>query len=149
MASRRSPRNLEKEAREAAEKMAAEIAKREEHIAILEKYAGKYERAIKRNEKALKKTYVYYTTGTTEPPEDPNQIWMKDLILLGRREYAAESIPMHKKNLEILLEDISKMKSGLPESQISDMSRATIYSKMNFGIGSVQTLLLSGSGLGL
>ena len=47
MASRRSPRNLEKEAREAAEKMAAELAKREEHIAILEKYAGKYERAIK------------------------------------------------------------------------------------------------------
>lgn len=149
MASRRSPRNLEKEAREAAEKMAAENAKREEHIAILEKYAGKYERAIKRNEKALRKTYVYYTTGTPEPPADPKDMWMRDLILLGRREYATESIPRHKRNLEILLEDINKMKSGLPESQISDMSRATIYSKMNFGIASVQELLLSGCGLGL
>ena len=74
---------------------------------------------------------------------------MRDLILLGRREYAAESIPRHKKYLETVLEDINKMKAGLPESQISDMSRATIYSKMNFGICGVQELLLSGCGLGL
>ena len=146
---RTSPRTLEKEARKAAEKLASAEAKRQAHIATLEKYAGKYERAIKRNEKALKKTFIYDTTGTAEPPADATKIWMRDLILLGRREYATESIPRHKKNLETLLEDIKKLKEGLPESDISEMSRGTLYENLCFGTANVQTHLLSGCGLGL
>jgi hypothetical protein len=147
-----SARSLEKEtkeARKAAEKLASAEAKRQAHIATLEKYAGKYERAIKRNEKALKKTFIYDTTGTAEPPADATKIWMRDLILLGRREYATESIPRHKKNLETLLEDIKKLKEGLPESEISEMSRGTLYENLCFGTANVQTHLLSGCGLGL
>ncbi len=132
-----------------AEKQLAEKRKREEHIAILEKYAGKYERAIKRNEKALRKTFVYATTGTTEPPADPDTIWYVDLIQLGRRQQTAETLPRHKENLEKVLEDIRKLNAGLPESEICDLSRATIHSKRNFGICSIQMLLkMAGAGLG-
>lgn len=145
MSSRRS-----KSSTEASEKVAAKAEeKRQHHIEILEKYYGRYERKIKRNERELKKPYVLETPGYegTAIPEDLNKLWMRDIIALNARENVRRSLPKHKQNLEQLEADIEKLKMGRPEDEISTMSRATIYKKWNLGAAGVKELLLQGHGL--
>ena len=135
-------------------KSVAEVAakakeQREHHIEILEKYYGRYERKIKRNERAMKKPYVLETPGYegTAIPEDLGKLWMRDIIALNARENVRRALPKHRQNLEQLEADIEKLKMERPEEEISPMSRATIYKKWNLGAVGVKELLLQGQGL--
>lgn len=141
MSSHRSKSTLEGAAKEAQ--------KREHHIEILEKYYRRYERKIKRNERALKKPYVLETPGYegTAIPEDIGKLWMRDIIILNARENVRRTLLRHKQNLEQLETDIEKLKSGRPEDEISPMARATIYKKWNLGALGVYELLQQGQGL--
>ena len=116
--------------------MAKELAEREKHIETLEKWHRKYERKIKRNERALKKPLVLETPGFEGGaiPEDLNKLWMKDLILINARDGVRQTLPRHKQNLEQLLNDIEKLRLGRPTDEISPASRATLYNrKWNLG----------------
>lgn len=130
-----SVRHSKRDAEERASEKAAE--ERQKHIEILEKYYGKYERKIKRNERAMKKPLVLETPGFegTTIPEDLNKLWMKDLILINARDGVRQTLPRHKQNLEQLRADIEKLKAGRPTDEISPYSRATLYTR-KWGLGS-------------
>lgn len=138
-----------KRSKSTMETAAKEVQKRESHIEILEKYYRRYERKIKRNERALKKPYVLETPGYegTAIPEDLSKLWMRDIIILNARENVRRTLPKHKQNLEQLESDIEKLKSGRPEDEISPIARATIYKKWNLGAIGVNELLCNGHGL--
>jgi hypothetical protein len=124
-----SVRHSKRDAEERASEKAAE--ERQKHIEILEKYYGKYERKIKRNERAMKKPLVLETPGFegTAIPEDLNKLWMKDLILINAHDNVRRTLPQHKQNLEQLRADIEKLKAGRPTDEISPYSRATLYTR--------------------
>jgi hypothetical protein len=132
---------------EAAATKAAERQGR--HIETLEKYYGRYERKIKRNERAIKKPYILETPGFEgiAIPEDLSKLWMRDIILLNARDNVRRTLPLHKARLEQLAMDIEKLKAGRPTDEISPMARATIYKKWSLGAAGVRELLLQGCGL--
>jgi hypothetical protein len=123
--------------RDAEERAAVKAAEEhQKHIEILEKYYGKYERKIKRNERAMKKPLVLETPGFegTAIPEDLHKLWMKDLILINAHDNVRRTLPQHKQNLEQLSTDIDKLKAGRPTDEISPSSRATLYTR-KWGMG--------------
>jgi hypothetical protein len=137
----------------ASDKLQADAAKaaeqRRRRIETLEKYYAKYERKIKRNERAIKKPYVFETPGFEgiTIPEDLSKLWMRDIIGLNARDNVRRTLPSHRARLEQLADDIEKLKAGCPTDEISPMARATIYRKWNLGAPSVKELLLQGCGL--
>ena len=141
MSSRRSKSTMEAAAKD--------VQKRAHHIEILEKYYRRYERKIKRNERALKKPYVLETPGYegTTIPDDIYKLCMRDIIILNARENVRRTLPKHSQNLEQLGADIEKLKTGRPEDEISPMSHATIYKKWNLGAVGVNELLHQEHGL--
>jgi hypothetical protein len=126
-----------------------EAIQRQKNIETLEKYYAKYERKIKRNERAIKKPYVFETPGYegTAIPEDLSKLWMRDIIGLNARDNVRRTLPSHRARLEQLATDIEKLKAGRSTDEISPMARATIYKKWNLGAPSVKELLLQGCGL--